>query len=107
MTTGIRFGALAGTLTLLVGAAIAMPLAQTPARPNTLTAAEAKDGWTLLFDGTTIDKWRGFKMETMPPNWGVVDGTLSLVNVRRPPDIISIEEFTDFDFKWEWKLGEI
>jgi hypothetical protein len=98
-------------LTLFAGAvaatlALATPFAQTPA-PNTLTAAEQKDGWKLLFDGKTIDKWRGFKMPTMPDNWGVVDGTLTLTNMRRPPDIITVEEFSDFDFRFDWKIGEI
>lgn len=104
MNYRFRLTILASALTAV--AAIAAPRAQTPA-PNTLTAAEQKDGWKLLFDGKTIDKWRGFKMPAMPDNWGVVEGTLALTNVRRPPDIISIEEFSDFDFKFEWKLGEI
>ena len=29
--------------------------------PNTLTAAEAAAGWTLLFDGRTLDAWRGYR----------------------------------------------
>jgi hypothetical protein len=104
MNDRYRLTILAGALAAI--ATIAAPTAQTPA-PNTLTAAEQKDGWKLLFDGKTIDKWRGFKMPAMPPNWGVVDGTLSLTQVKQPPDIISIEEFSDFDFKFEWKIGEI
>jgi hypothetical protein len=87
---------------------VATPRAQTPATaPNTLTAAESKEGFKLLFDGKTVDQWRGFRMPTLPENWGAVDGTLTLTNMRRPPDIITIEEFTDFDFRFDWKLGEI
>ncbi len=104
MNYRFRLTILAGALAAV--AAIAAPRAQTPA-PNTLTAAEQKDGWKLLFDGKTIDKWRGFKMAAMPTNWGVVDGTLTLTQVKQPPDIISIEEFSDFDFRFEWKIGEI
>jgi hypothetical protein len=104
MSYRFRLTILAGALA--TAAAVAAPRAQTPA-PNTLTAAEQKDGWKLLFDGKTIDKWRGFKMATMPDNWGVVAGALTLTQVKQPPDIISIEEFGDFDFKFEWKIGEI
>ena len=113
MKTGFRFAALAGLLA--VTAAVGATRAQAPeAAPNTLTAAEQKEGWKLLFDGRSIEKWwRGFKMQTLPDNWGVLngwgtlDGTLALVNTRRPPDIITIEEFTDFDFKFDWKLGDL
>jgi len=86
---------------------VATPRAQTPAAPNTLTAAEQKEGFRLLFDGKTIDKWRGYKQTAMPDSWTVVDGTINLTTPRRAVDIISIEEFTDFDFKFDWKLGEI
>ena len=87
---------------------VATPRAQTPApAPNTLTAGERKEGFKLLFDGKTLDQWRGFKKQTMPENWSVVDGTINLTTPRGAVDIISIEEFADFDFKFEWKLGEI
>ena len=114
MRTYARITALAGAIAAAI--AMAQPLAQTPAQApaqNTLTPEETKEGWTLLFDGRRLDKWRGFKMKTMPDNWGVLNGwgvlddALALVNVRRPPDIISIDQFTDFDFKFEWKIGLI
>jgi hypothetical protein len=94
-------------LTLLVGLAIAVTACMPPAKapqPNTLTATELKEGWKLLFDGQTIDQWRGFRSQTMPGNWGVVDGALTLTQVDEGPDIITREQFSDFDFKFEWKL---
>ena len=114
MKTVIRLTVLA--IALAVGVAAARPPAQTAPQapaPNTLTPAEVSEGWTLLFDGRRIDKWRGFKMKTMPDNWGVLNGwgvlddALALVQVRRPPDIITVEQFSDFDFKFDWKLGMI
>ena len=47
--------------------------------PNTLTEREKKDGWKLLFDGTTMSAWRGYKMADMPAEWSVLDGTLTKV----------------------------
>ena len=95
-------------LTLLAALAITVtatiPAAQAP-QPNALTVAEQKEGWKLLFDGKTIDQWRGFRRKTMPDNWGVVDGALTLTLVTQAPDIITIEQFGDFDFKFEWKLA--
>ena len=36
------------------------------AAPNTLTAAEKAAGWTLLFDGTSFDGWRGLGRNAVP-----------------------------------------
>ncbi len=41
--------------------------ATTPA--NTLTAAEKKAGWELLFDGTSLAAWRGYQQAELPPEW--------------------------------------
>lgn len=94
-------------LTLVLGVAtLAAVGAQAPAAPNTLTAAEKAAGWKLLFDGTTIDQWRGFKREGVPENWTVVDGALTLTTPRRAVDLVTVEQFADFDFKFDWQLVE-
>ena len=42
---------------------------------NTLTDAEKKAGWTLLFDGKTLDGWRGYKKpDATGTRWKVEDG---------------------------------
>lgn len=80
-----------------------------PRRPNTLSAAEAKAGWRLLFDGKTTNGWRGFKSKEFPAAvWVVEDGTL-----KRPAkpgshggsDIITAEAFFDFDLRFEWRIA--
>src|SRR5258706_312430 len=56
-----RAAAVPAALALLLagcgGHGAAGPVA--PDRPNTLTAAESKAGWRLLFDGSTTKGWRG------------------------------------------------
>jgi hypothetical protein len=74
-----------------------------PAAPNTLSAAEKKDGWKLLFDGSTMSAWRGYKMAEMPPEWTVVDGTLS--KVKTTEDIVTREQFGDFELMIDWKVA--
>ncbi|MFL5486478.1 MAG: DUF1080 domain-containing protein, partial [Gemmatimonadaceae bacterium] len=37
-----------------------------PNGPNTLTAAEQRDGWRMLFDGKSFDSWRGLGYDTVP-----------------------------------------
>ncbi len=89
---------------LLAGAlACAAPLQAADAAPNTLTADEAKAGWTLLFDGTSLEHWRGYKKTEVPGGWKVEDGTLA-----RPQgggDLVTRDEYQDFDLKLEWKIS--
>jgi hypothetical protein len=81
------------------------------AQPNTLSPAEQKAGWKLLFDGKTTAGWRGFKKTDFPTaRWEVQDGALHL----RPTgtgdshgagDIVTTDTFTDFDLVWEWRIS--
>ena len=65
-------------------------------------AMRQKD-WRPLFDGRSTAGWRGFKSETVPPGWRVVDGALS--KDGPVPDIVSKEQFGDFEFELDWKIG--
>lgn len=70
--------------------------------PNTLSAQEQADGWALLFDGTTMEHWRGFKQDAVPGGWKVVDGTIHRVD--KAGDIITRETFDNFELKLDWKV---
>ena len=60
-----------------VAEAEATPEVQEEAAPNTLTEAEKKDGWVLLFDGTTSEGWRGYKKDYFPSAWQIEIGRAS------------------------------
>jgi len=77
--------------------------AETPAVHNTLTAAERDDGWRLLFDGATLDGWRGYGSEDVPAGWSVKDGTLQLDGGGG--DIITRDEFANFELALDWRIG--
>ncbi len=54
-------------------------LADNGPAPNTLTAAEKKAGWILLFDGHSLDGWRGYKKpDATDSRWKVDEDSLSL-----------------------------
>lgn len=74
-----------------------------PQGPNTLTPAERAAGWRLLFDGRTTTGWRGFKQPSMPGGWQVVDGALT--RVSGGGDIITIDQFANFELALEWQIG--
>ena len=83
-------------------ATLALAICAGAQEPNTLTAAERAAGWQLLFDGQSLDGWRGYNQEGIPVGWAVEDGALT--RVARGGDIITIEQFTDFELYLEWKV---
>jgi hypothetical protein len=90
---------------------IALSLALQPAvgsapAPNTLTAAEKAAGWQLLFDGQSLDAWRGYKRETLPEaGWEIKDGALRTVAKVKGVELITRKKFNDFEFTWEWRVA--
>ena len=81
--------------------------AQDAAQPqahNTLTEAERAAGWKLLFDGQTTNGWRNYQSEGIRDGWQAVGGELQ--RVGRGGDIITLEQFQDFELTLEWKLQE-
>jgi hypothetical protein len=79
--------------------------------PNTLTPAEKKDGWVLLFNGKTLDGWRGYKRtDATGTRWVVEDGLLTLKtgdskDTHGQRDIVSTGTYDHFELAWEWKIS--
>ena len=82
----------------------------TEAEIETPTDAE----WTYLFDGSTLDGWRAYNGDSLPPGWVIVDKTLTFdteireeANFTGGKDIIyGAEEFDNFELSLEWKIPE-
>jgi hypothetical protein len=77
-------------------------IAAAQAAANTLSAKERAEGWRLLFDGKTTAGWRGFRQQTLPAGWQAIDGALT--RVGQSGDIVTVDEFGDFELTLEWKL---
>jgi cytochrome c len=73
---------------------------------NTLTPAEQAAGWKLLFDGRTLNGWREFKKTTIGPGWQVVDGAITLVDPAKADDIITTDQYADFELDFDWKIAK-
>jgi hypothetical protein len=73
-------------------------------RHNTLTPAEREAGWRLLFDGKTTEEWRAFRRDDTPDGWKVEAGELR--RVGGGGDIITVEQFGDFELSIEWKVEQ-
>lgn len=81
-------------------------------KQNTLTAAERKAGWTLLFDGTSTKGWHRFNSSQIGSAWKVTDGALWLDTTQKEGwqvkgggDIVTADSFSDFHLKIDWKIA--
>jgi len=91
------------------------PETNTAVAPNTLTAKEKAEGWKLLFDGKTTNGWHNFNKKTIGSGWIIQDDALML-NAHKNKnggwqsedggDIITDEEYQDFELKLEWKIQD-
>jgi hypothetical protein len=73
-------------------------------RTDSPAPAPAGGEWRALFDGRSLDAWRGFRNSTVPAGWQVVDGALT--RVGEGGDLITRDEFGDFELALEWKVAE-
>ncbi len=71
---------------------------------NILSPEEQVQGWQLLFDGKTTAGWRGYRQESFPASgWEVHNGCL--VRVGPAGDICTIDQFGDFELKFDWRIS--
>jgi hypothetical protein len=94
------------------------PQGEKASKINTLTKAEKNAGWRLLFDGKTLNGWRGIGRDHVPTGlWIVKDGVINKVNTSagqklpdgRPVeggDLMTIETFDNFELSFEWKINK-
>ena len=81
------------------------PAAGTQEASNQLTPEEVAEGFELLFDGASLDAWRGFQMEDVPGGWSAIDGALAFTPGVGGGTPVTRETYTDFDLRLEWKVG--
>ena len=80
--------------------------------PNTLSSAEVKDGWKLIFDGKTSAGWRGAHKEAFPEKgWKIADGAITVDKSdggesTNGGDIVSLGEYSAFELSFEYKITE-
>ncbi len=73
-------------------------------QPNTLSAAEANQGWRLLFDGQSARGWQSAKGSGFPAvGWSIQSGCLR--HTSGGGDLLSIDTFDDFELAFEWKVA--
>lgn len=76
-------------------------------------SAQANNEWMSFFDGKTTKGWHEYGGGPVGSAWKVADGTLSLDTteqengkIKNGGDIVTDEEFENFDLKLEWKISK-
>lgn len=83
----------------LLGIALLTASCATP--DNTLTRAEKENGWTLLFDGETLDDWMTDRGE--PASATVANGAINIHNRNAYYMLVYKEPVEDFILKVDFK----
>lgn len=60
--------------------------------------------WVSLMD---TSHWRGYNQTSLPDNWVIKDGLIECFGKAGDVggDIISTEQYDNFELKWEWKIS--
>ena len=75
---------------------------------NVLTDAQREAGWELLFDGEGVDQWTGYHSDSISAKWVIDDNAIHFDPDRggEGGDIITREEYGDFELAFDWKISE-
>ena len=94
------------SIALLALSLLLQPPGAAGTAPNTLSAEEKAGGWQLLFDGRSLDGWRGYRRDTLPETgWAITEGILRTIPQVKGGELITRKKFSDFEFTWEWRVA--
>jgi hypothetical protein len=68
------------------------------------TAAGDVAGAAKSLIDPTMSQWRAYKSQTVPSTWQVTNGVLS--KSTGTEDLVSREQYGDFDLSWDWMLSK-
>ena len=98
------------TISVAEGAAQNAKEKRQSALPNKLSQEEAKQGFTLLFDGKSLDNFKGAEKDEIPEGcWLVKDGQIICTprasrHEGARGSIVTRKQYSNFDFRLEYKM---
>jgi hypothetical protein len=79
----------------------------TQAQLPELSKKEIRKGWKLLFDGKTSNGWKNYRGRPFPEKgWKIENGVLTVDPAGKGGDIITEEEFSDFELSLDFRISE-
>lgn len=86
---------------------------QTKMNSENNSAANDDNGWITLFDGKSTNGWHSYGKTTAGKTWEVENEALHLVGgakkgyqTEEGGDLVTNDEYDNFDLKLEWKISE-
>jgi hypothetical protein len=70
---------------------------------STRAAQSAPGEWRSLFDGRSLRGWRVYRGPAEPTGWQAREG--ALVKDRPTDDIVTVDQFADFELEFEWRIS--
>ena len=71
------------------------------------------DGKIKLFDGKTLNGWRGYNRADAPARWTVDNGAIHMkgsgageAGAKDGGDLVFAHKFGNFELEWEWKVAK-
>ena len=70
------------------------------------------DGYITIFDGKSLDGWRGYGKDKVPSRWIIEDGCLKFCGTTgegqtgEGGDLIFAHKFKNFELELEWKISK-
>ncbi|MGN0230077.1 MAG: DUF1080 domain-containing protein [Muribaculaceae bacterium] len=72
-----------------------------------------EEGYLVLFDGTSLEGWRGYGKDEVPSRWSIDDGCLKFSGSGTGEgqqgdggDIIFAHKFKNFELSFDWKVSK-
>lgn len=82
------------------------PIVMTSTGHNTLSAADKALGWTLLFDGQSMEQWRVYRQDNIY-GWEIRGDAMVALGVEgKSADIVTKGTFDNFELSLEWKIAK-
>jgi hypothetical protein len=79
--------------------------------PNSLTKYEIKNGWRLLFDGSSTKGWKSAQKDSFPEKgWEIKNNAINVLAFNggesaNGGDIVTLEQFSAFDLTFDFKYA--
>jgi len=90
--------------TFVIVSACCMWIAHRELEAQSATPDAQPAGLTVLFDGKTLDHFRGYQSAEIGKGWKIDNGNL-IFDGSGGGDIMTKEKFSDFELSFDWKIS--